>query len=210
MVGCVKEKFFFEEALYMQKAKKKKRCPWVTETDVLLTRYHDTEWGVPVRTDRKMFEFLVLEVFQAGLSWNIVLRKRENFRRALSAFDVADIARYTKSDIARLMKDEGIIRNRAKILATIQNAKAFLILKKEFGSFAKYLEATIGKKHIIHRLRVAEDYPSTSDEAIVLTKDLKMRGFSFLGPTVLYAHLQAIGVVHDHVVDCFRYKETLR
>jgi DNA-3-methyladenine glycosylase I len=205
-----RRRIFFEEILYMQKAEKKKRCPWVKETDVLLTRYHDTEWGVPVRTDKKMFEFLVLEVFQAGLSWNIILRKRENFRRALSGFSIATIARYTKSDVARLMKDEGIVRNRAKILATIQNAKAFLVLKKEFGSFAKYLAATIGNKHIVHRLRVAEDYPSTNDEAILLAKDLKKRGFSFLGPTVLYAHLQAIGVVHDHVVDCFRYKETLR
>ncbi|MBP9748731.1 DNA-3-methyladenine glycosylase I [Patescibacteria group bacterium] len=194
----------------MKKQQKKKRCPWVKETDALLTRYHDTEWGVPVRTDKKMFEFLVLEVFQAGLSWNIVLRKRENFRRALSGFDFTTIARYADRDVQRLIADEGIIRNRAKILATMQNAKAFLMLKKEFGSFAKYLRSTIGDKQIIHRLHVAGDYPSTSDEAILLAKDLKKRGFSFLGPTVLYAHLQAIGAVHDHVVDCFRYKETLQ
>lgn len=194
----------------MQKQQNKKRCPWVKEIDPLLVRYHDREWGVPVRTDRKMFEFLVLEVFQAGLSWNIVLRKREHFRRALSGFDVAAIARYTDRDVRRLLADQGIVRNRAKILATIANAKAFLAVKKEFGSFTKYLRVTIGNKQIIHRLRVAEDYPRTNDEAMLLAKDVKKRGFSFLGPTVLYAHLQAIGAVQDHVVDCFRYKETLQ
>ncbi len=187
--------------------KSEKRCPWSTFDDSLYLKYHDNEWGVPVRDDRRIFEFLVLEVFQAGLSWRTVLYKRENFRKAFAGFDYKTIARFGARDIARLMKDAGIIRNRAKIEATIHNAKRFLEVKKEFGTFAKYMWAQVGGKPIIHKLRRLKDYPPFTDEAVVWSKDLKKRGFKFLGPTVVYAHMQAVGMVNDHTVDCFRYDE---
>src|SRR5581483_8573028 len=153
--------------------------------------YHDREWGVPVRKDRKIFEFLVLEAFQAGLSWRTILHKRENFRKAFKRFDYQKIAR--------------IVRNRAKIAATIENARLFTKIQKEFGSFSHYMWGWVKDKPILHRLRRIKDYPVVIPEAEVWSKDLKKRGFKFLGPTVIYAHMQAVGMVNDHTVDCFRH-----
>jgi|SRR5581483_636403 len=167
--------------------------------------YHDREWGVPVRKDRKIFEFLVLEAFQAGLSWRTILHKRENFRKAFKRFDYQKIARFKARDRARLMKNAGIVRNRAKIAATIENARLFMKIQKEFGSFSHYMWGWVKDKPILHRLRRIKDYPVVIPEAEVWAKDLKKRGFKFLGPTVIYAHMQAVGMVNDHTVDCFRH-----
>lgn len=167
--------------------------------------YHDKEWGRALHDDQKIFEFLTLEAFQAGLSWKIVLHKRENFRKAFKDFDVKKVSRMTEKDVERLVKDPGIIRNRAKLIATINNAKHFLEVQKEFGTFNKYMWSWVNKKPIVHKLKAAKDYPETIDEAVVWSKDLKKRGFSFLGPTVVYAHMQATGMVNDHLVSCFRY-----
>jgi DNA-3-methyladenine glycosylase I len=183
------------------------RCPWVPPNDPLYVRYHDKEWGVPVRRDKKLFEFLVLESAQAGLSWLTVLRKRENYRRAFAGFDPAAVARFGARDIARLLNDAGIIRNRAKITAAVNNAKRFLEVQKEFGSFSKYMWQFVGGKPMQHRLKTNADYPKTIPEAETFAADLKKRGFSFLGATVCYAHMQAVGMVNDHTVDCFRYRE---
>lgn len=183
-----------------------KRCPWVPLNDPLYVRYHDREWGVPVHHDRKLFEFLVLEVFQAGLSWKTVLHKRTAFQAAFAKFDPKKVARFTQGDIQRLLKDVGIIRNRMKILAAITNARQFLVVQKEFGTFSKYMWSWVGGKPIRHRLQKLSDYPPYTKEAEQWSHDLKQRGFSFLGPTVVYAHMQAVGMVHDHVVECFRYK----
>ena len=183
------------------------RCPWPTAGDPLYLAYHDREWGVPIHDDRRIFEFLVLEVFQAGLSWRTVLYKRENFRAAFASFDFADVAKFKSGDRARLMKNAGIIRNRAKIEATIGNAQRFLEIRDEFGSFAKYMWSWVGGKTITHRYRTLKDYPPFTDEAVAWAKDLKKRGFKFLGPTVLYAHMQAVGMVNDHCTSCFRYAE---
>lgn len=185
----------------------RKRCPWVALGNPLYRRYHDREWGVPVRRDRKIYEFLVLEVFQAGLSWRTVLHKRENFRRAFAEFEPARVARFGARDRARLVRDAGIIRNRAKIDAAIVNAQRFLDVSAEFGSFSRYMWAQVGGRPIVHRLRTLRDYPATTDEAIAWAADLKRRGFRFLGPTVIYAHMQAVGMVNDHVVSCFRYRQ---
>ena|SRR3989344_1898222 len=182
------------------------RCHWPTAGDPLYLKYHDTEWGVPVYNDKKIFEFLVLEVFQAGLSWRTVLYKRENFRKAFAGFDFNTVAKFTQCDIARLVKDVGIIRNRAKIEATINNAQKFIIVRKEFGTFAKYMWQWIDNKPLIHKFKTLKDYSPFIAEAVVWSKDLKKRGFKFLGPTVIYAHMQAVGMVNDHTVDCFRYK----
>lgn len=174
--------------------------------DPLYLRYHDREWGVAVRNDRKIFEFLILEAFQAGLSWRTILHKRENFRKAFAGFDPAEVARFGARQRARLLKDAGIVRNRQKIDAAVNNAKRFLEVKKEFGTFAKYAWSWVGGKPIRHRLRRLMDYPVTIPEAEAWAKDLKKRGFKFLGPTVVYAHMQATGMVDDHTVDCFRRK----
>ncbi|MBI5379010.1 MAG: DNA-3-methyladenine glycosylase I [Nitrospirae bacterium] len=187
--------------------KQLQRCPWQTFDDPLYLRYHDTEWGVPVREDRRIYEFLVLETFQAGLSWRTVLYKRDNFRKAFANFDYRKIARFGALDVARLVKDPGIIRNRAKIDAAVSNAKRFLEVRAEFGTFARYMWSWVGGKPIVHRLRTLKDYPPYTDEAVVWAKDLKKRGFQFLGPTVIYAHMQAVGMVNDHTTDCFRYRE---
>ncbi|MGH7197986.1 MAG: DNA-3-methyladenine glycosylase I [Candidatus Omnitrophota bacterium] len=184
-----------------------KRCPWPTFDDPLYLKYHDEEWGVPVRDDRTIFEFLILEAFQAGLSWRTILHKRENFRKAFAGFEFQKVARFTARDAARLMKDAGIVRNRAKIAAAVANAKAFLNVRKEFGAFSKYMWPWVGGKPIVHRLRTLKDYPVCIDEAVVWAKDLKKRGFRFLGPTTLYAHMQAVGMVNDHTVTCFRYRQ---
>jgi DNA-3-methyladenine glycosylase I len=160
-----------------------------------------------VHNDRKLFEFLVLEAFQAGLSWRIVLHKRENFRRAFANFDYREVARFGARDIARLTKDAGIVRNRAKIAATVNNAQRFLEVRREYGTFAKYMWSWVNGQPIVNELRTLKDIPTCSDEAVAWAKDLKQRGFKFLGPTVVYAHMQAVGMVNDHTVDCFRYEE---
>ena len=182
------------------------RCDWPSN-DPLMQRYHDREWGVPVREDRKQFEFLILEGAQAGLSWRTVLHKREAFRRAFARFDVEQVARFGARDVTRLLQDVGIIRNRAKIQAAINNANRFLDVRKEFGTFARYMWAQVGGRPIRHRLRTLKDYPAYTKEAAAWATDLKRRGFAFLGPTVVYAHMQAVGMVNDHTVDCFRYRE---
>jgi DNA-3-methyladenine glycosylase I len=184
--------------------KELKRCPWPTYGDPLYLRYHDEEWGVPVHDDRKIFEFLVLEAFQAGLSWRTILTKRENFRKAFAGFDFMKVARFGAHDIQRLMNDAGIVRYRAKILAAIKNARCFISVRREFGSFDKYMWSWVNGKTIVHSLKGLKDYPTCIPEAVLWAQDLKKRGFSFLGPTTLYAHMQAVGMVNDHTVSCFR------
>ena len=191
----------------MRKIKEIKRCPWPTVTDPLYVAYHDEEWGVPIYDDQKIFEFLILESAQAGLSWRTVLNKRENYRKAFAGFDPSKVARFTAKDVERLLQNAGIIRNRMKIEAAINNAKRFLTIQKEFGTFAKYIWGFVGGKPIRNRWRTLKDLPVVTKEAETLSKDLKTRGFKFLGPTVIYAHMQATGMVNDHMVDCFRYKE---
>ncbi len=186
------------------------RCPWPTFDDPLYLKYHDKEWGVPVYDDRKIYEFLVLEVFQAGLSWRTVLYKRENFRKAFANFEIKRVAEFDKSDITRLLKNPGIIRNRAKIEAAINNAKRLLEVREEFGTFSRYMWSWVDGKPIIHKIKTLKDYKPYTEEAVAWSKDLKKRGFKFLGPTVVYAHMQAIGMVNDHTVNCFRYRQLQR
>jgi len=186
------------------------RCPWSTFDDPLYLKYHDLEWGVPVQNDRTIYEFLVLEAFQAGLSWSIVLHKRQDFRKAFAGFDVQKVAKFAPGDVERLMKNPAIIRNRAKIAAAISNARCFLEIRREFGTFSRYMWSWVGGKPIIHRLHALRDYQPTSPEAIAWSRDLKERGFKFLGPKVVYAHMQAVGMVNDHIVGCFRYKELVQ
>ncbi len=183
-----------------------KRCPW-TSDDPLMIAYHDREWGVPLHDDTSLFEFLVLEGAQAGLSWSTVLRKRENFRKAFHGFDPVVVARYKEKDVQRLLKDEGIIRNRSKIEAAITNARLVLEIQKEFGSFAAYIWQFSGSKPVQHKFTRLSRIPATTDESDAMSKDLKKRGFKFVGPTICYAFMQAVGMVNDHLVDCFRYGE---
>jgi len=189
-----------------------RRCPWLGPEgkDKLMELYHDREWGVPVHRDRKVFEYLVLEAFQAGLSWRTILHKRDNFRQAFKGFDPRKISRFGPKDFRRLMGDAGIVRNRAKIRATIGNAKLFLKVQKEFGSFSRYMWGWVKGKPIVHRLRTLRDYPVVIPEAEAWAKDLKSRGFKFLGSTVLYAHMQAVGMVNDHALDCSRHRVLAR
>ncbi|MEK6839376.1 MAG: DNA-3-methyladenine glycosylase I [Nanoarchaeota archaeon] len=182
------------------------RCPWVGELPVMM-KYHDEEWGVPLHDDRKLFEFLVLDAFQAGLSWAIVLKKRENFRKAFVQFHPKRIAIFTGRDVQRLLKDEGIIRNRLKIEGTIKNARAFLDVQQEFGSFDAYIWQFVQNKPLSHILRTLKDYPAKTVESDVMSKDMKKRGFAFVGSTICYAFMQAAGMANDHAVDCFRRKE---
>jgi DNA-3-methyladenine glycosylase I len=184
----------------------KKRCAW-TGKDILMIRYHDEEWGVPVHDDKILFEFLILEGVQAGLTWQTVLRKRENYRKAFHGFDPLEIARYNDQDIARLLSDPGIIRNRLKITATIRNAQKFLAIQQESGSFDAYIWQFVGGKPIRNGVRSMEEIPSTTKESDAMSKDLRKRGFKFIGPTICYAFMQAVGMVNDHQVDCFRYEE---
>lgn len=172
-----------------------------------MLKYHDSEWGVPVYSDKKQFEFLILEGAQAGLSWETVLKKRENYRKAFSNFDPVKISKYTKKDVARMMNDAGIIRNRLKIESAVTNAKAFLEVKKEFGTFSKYIWSFVGGKPVVSKRKSMKDIPATSKESDSLSKDLKKRGFKFVGSTIMYAHMQATGMVNDHEISCFRYKE---
>jgi len=184
----------------------KKRCFWVG-SDPLMRQYHDREWGVPVHEDRKHFEFLVLEGAQAGLSWTIVLKKREGYRRAFAEFDPERVARFTARRIEKLASDSATIRNRMKIEAAVRNARAFLKIQEEFGSFDSYCWRFVDGRQKLNRWKTMRQIPATSVESDVFSKDLKRRGFSFVGSTVVYAHMQAVGMVNDHLVDCFRYRE---
>jgi DNA-3-methyladenine glycosylase I len=186
------------------------RCAWAGSGNPLMLEYHDREWGVPVHDDLKHFEFLVLEAAQAGLSWSIVLKKREGYRRAFSQFDPRKVARYTQHRIQKLIADPSIIRNRMKIEAAVRNARAFLAIQDEFGSFDAYGWRFVDGRPRLNRWKAMSEIPATSDESDAFSKDLKRRGFSFVGSTVVYAHMQAVGMVNDHVVGCFRYRETQR
>ena len=183
-----------------------KRCTWVNPNDPLMQDYHDREWGVPVHDDRRHFEFLILEGAQAGLSWSIILRKREGYRRAFSGFDPEKVARYSEARIEKLTADSAIIRNRLKIEGAVRNARAFLAIQDEFGSFDAYCWQFVGGKPRLNRWKTTKDVPPTSPESDAFSKDLKRRGFAFVGSTVIYAHMQAVGMVNDHLVGCFRYK----
>jgi DNA-3-methyladenine glycosylase I len=182
-----------------------KRCPWPADNPLMLA-YHDNEWGVPVHDDRVHFEFLILEGAQAGLSWDTVLRKRENYQKAFHGFDTARIARYSDKDVARLLANDGIIRNRLKIAAAITNAGCFLAVQEEFGSFDRYVWPFVGGKPIQNKIKSLSQIQATSKESDALSKDLRKRGFKFVGSTICYAHMQAVGMVNDHTVDCFRHK----
>ena len=186
------------------------RCPWVDPEKPDYVAYHDEEWGVPVHDDRILFEFLTLEAAQAGLSWYTVLRKRENYRAAFDGFDPAKVSRYDARKVERLMADAGIIRNRAKILAAVNNAKRFLEVQKEFGSFDAYIWGFTGGKPLVNALRGKADYRATSPESDAMSKDLRKRGFKFVGSTICYAHMQATGMVNDHIVACHRHKAVQR
>lgn len=185
----------------MTKQLDKEVCPWVGE-DALMREYHDMEWGRPVHDDRKLFEFLILESFQAGLSWRTVLHKRGNFRKAFSNFDVRKVAKFGKRDVARLLNDAGIIRNRLKIEAAINNAKCFLEIKKEFGSFDKYVWSFVGGKTIMNKPRTLKDLPAKTQLSDKMSEDMGKRGFKFRGSTICYAFMQAVGIVNDHLISC--------
>jgi DNA-3-methyladenine glycosylase I len=180
------------------------RCPWASGD--LSVRYHDEEWGVPVHDNRTLFEFLILEGAQAGLSWSTILNKRENYRKAFDGFDVERIARYDRRKVARLLRDPGIVRNKLKIASTIANAKAFLRVQKEFGSFDRYIWQFVGGKPRVNSPKSMKQVPARSEESDAMSRDLKKRGFNFVGSTICYAFMQAVGMVDDHVVECFRYR----
>jgi DNA-3-methyladenine glycosylase I len=181
------------------------RCAW--PSDPLMIQYHDEEWGVPLHNDRKLFEFMVLDAFQAGLSWKTILNKRENFRKAFDNFDPEIIALYDEEKYNSLLADAGIIRNRAKIRATISNARAFLSVQNEFGSFDKYIWSFVGHKPIINSWKSLSELPAKTEVSDKMSKDLTKRGFKFVGSTICYAFMQAAGMVNDHVTTCFRYRE---
>jgi DNA-3-methyladenine glycosylase I len=183
------------------------RCFWVSLDKPFYVDYHDTEWGVQVHDDRRHFEMLILEGAQAGLSWETILRKRQNYRRAFAAFDPAKVARFTDARIAKLLLDPGLVRNRLKLRGTVQNARAFLAVQKEFGTFDSYVWKFTGNKPINHKRKTRADVPAKTDESDALSKDLKKRGFTFVGSTIMYAYMQAVGLVNDHTTDCFRHKE---
>ncbi|MBI4764332.1 MAG: DNA-3-methyladenine glycosylase I [Deltaproteobacteria bacterium] len=184
-----------------------RRCPWVDLSKVEYVEYHDQEWGVPVYDDRLIFEFLSLESAQAGLSWYTILKRREHYRRAFKNFEPEKVARFNQKRIEKLLIDPGIIRNRLKIEATVNNARKFLEVQAAYGSFSKYIWSFVGGKPKINKIRKLSDYAATSQESDALSKDLKRRGFKFVGPTICYAHMQATGLVNDHSLDCFRRGE---
>ena len=184
-----------------------KRCAWAGETSDMYIQYHDTEWGVPVREDGTHFEFLILEGAQAGLSWSTVLKKREGYRRAFAQFDPNKVARFTEKRLETLLQNPAIIRNRLKVRAAVTNAQAFLRVQEEYGTFDAYVWEFVGGKPIQNRWRRMNEIPATSAESDALSKDLKKRGFTFVGSTIIYAHMQAVGMVNDHVLGCFRYQE---
>ena len=182
------------------------RCPWVNDNPLMI-EYHDKEWGVPKHNDKELFEYLVLDAFQAGLSWNTIINKRKNFERAFDNFDVEKISKYKEKDFSRLMNDAGIIRNKQKIQATIINAQKFIEVQKEFGSFNKYIWQFTKHKTIKNKIKTIKDYQSKSPESDAMSLDLKKRGFKFVGSTICYAFMQAAGLVNDHSIDCFRYNQ---
>jgi DNA-3-methyladenine glycosylase I len=184
-----------------------KRCSWASVDAPLLVQYHDAEWGVPVHSDRKHFEVLVLSGAQAGLSWSLVLNKRDGYRGAFDHFDPEKVALYSARRIQRLTSDPEIIRNRRKIEAAVRNARALLTIQEEFGDFDSYCWRFIGGRPKLNHWKATRQIPATSPESVAFSKDLKHRGFSFVGPTVVYAYMQAVGMVNDHLVDCFRYRE---
>jgi len=184
-----------------------KRCPWSLSGNELYIHYHDTEWGVPVWNEQKQFEFLILEGAQAGLSWSTILNKREGYRKAFAKFDIEKVARFGKRDVTRLMNDESIVRNRLKIESAITNARALLDFKDQHGDFVEHLWSFVDGKPIINKRKVHGDVPATTPESDKLSKDLKKRGFKFVGSTIMYAHMQATGMVNDHLTSCFRYRQ---
>jgi DNA-3-methyladenine glycosylase I len=189
--------------------KAKPVCGWA-QSHELNRVYHDAEWGVPLHDDQKLFEFLILEGAQAGLSWLTILKKRENYRRAFDGFDAAKVARYGERKIAALLADEGIVRNRLKVRSAVTNAKAFLAVQEEFGTFDRYIWRFVGGKPIINRWKSMKDLPAKTKESDALSKDLLQRGFKFVGSTICYAHMQATGMVNDHTMDCWRWRECAR
>jgi len=193
----------------MSSVAERKRCAWAG-TDPLFVAYHDEEWGVPLHDDRVLFEFLVLEGAQAGLSWSTILRKRDAYRRAFDGFDPGKVARYNKRKVSALMADAGIVRNRAKIESTIKNAKAFLEVQTEFGSFDAYQWRFVDGRPLQNRWRVIGEVPAHTVQSDNMSKDLKSHGFTFVGSTIIYAHMQAVGMVNDHLVDCFRHREVAK
>jgi DNA-3-methyladenine glycosylase I len=184
----------------------KQRCPWPSD-DSLMIKYHDKEWGVLLHNDKKLFEFLVLEGFQAGLSWRTVLHKRENFRRAFDNFDYNKVAKYDRRKINSLLRNEGIIRNKLKIEGAITNAKAFLQVRKEFGTFDKYIWSFVNGKPIQNKFKSLKELPAKTELSDRISDELRKKGFKFVGSTIVYAHMQATGMVNDHLVSCYRYKE---
>ncbi|MBK6604330.1 MAG: DNA-3-methyladenine glycosylase I [Leptospiraceae bacterium] len=184
----------------------KNRCDW-TGNDDLMNEYHDKEWGVPVHDDKNHFEFLILDTFQAGLTWKTILYRREGFRKAFADFDVEKVARFTEKKLEKLMQDTGIIRNRLKIWGSVQNAKSFIQIQKEFGSFDKYIWQFTNNKTIQNKFKTMKEMPATSKESDAMSKDMKKRGFTFVGSTICYAYMQAAGMVNDHLTTCFRHKE---
>jgi DNA-3-methyladenine glycosylase I len=182
------------------------RCAWVQAGNRLYEEYHDTEWGVPVHDDRQHFEFLILEGAQAGLSWLTILKRRDEYRKAFANFDWEEVANFGTIEVEKLLKESGIVRNRAKIEATINNARQFLELRKEFGSFDNYVWKFVGGKPLQPMRKTMKEIPSQTKESQRLSKDLQKRGFKFVGPTIMYAHMQATGLINDHIVDCFRFK----
>jgi DNA-3-methyladenine glycosylase I len=203
------QKLYLNRELHMKHPATIDRCPWVDLTKPDYVAYHDDEWGVPVHEDRIIFEFLILEGAQAGLSWYTVLRKRKAYRRAFADFDVEKVARYGKRQLDRLMQNEEIIRNQQKLAAAITNAKCFLAVQEEFGSFDSYIWRFVDGRPRMNKLKVLKDYPATTGESDALSKDLKQRGFKFVGSTICYAHMQATGMVNDHVVSCSRRQEII-
>lgn len=182
-----------------------KRCGWAKNE--LAIHYHDTEWGVPLHDDRGLFEFLILEGAQAGLSWDTILAKRENYRKAFDHFDAAKVARYSETKCAKLLLNDGIIRNRLKVASAVSNAKAFLKVQKEFGSFDTYIWEFVGGKPIVNKVKSISDVAARTEISDAISKDLKKRGFNFVGSTIMYAFMQATGMVNDHLASCFRYRE---
>ena len=185
-----------------------RRCHWVTDDPVYIN-YHDEQWGVPVHDDKKLFEFIILEGAQAGLSWLTILKRRSGYKKAFADFNVEKVARFTPEKIKTLLLDPGIIRNKLKVNAAVSNARAFIEIQEEFGSFDKYSWQFVDGKPIINRFKAHEEIPATTKESISFSKDLIQRGFKFVGPTIIYAHMQAVGMVNDHLVSCFRYKEVM-
>lgn len=186
--------------------KEKIRCAWCLKFDQYI-QYHDEEWGVPVHDDQTHFEFLILEGAQAGLSWSTILEKREGYREAFANFDPAKVARFTEARLEKILLDPGIVRNRLKVYATVNNAKRFLEVQKEFGSFDTYIWGFVNNKPIVNKWKSLKEVPATTKESDALSKDLIKRGFKFVGSTVIYAHMQACGLVNDHLIECFRYKQ---